>query len=376
MVFLLYQLTIASSRQEVGGVQNSFTDYVKFLPKDVPLPTFYSEKEKEILAGTSLRDALGNKIRGLQKELEMLRARTMGLGWARKAWWGLEPDEDEYESEEADPAPLRLDDWKFVDAIYRSRALELPERKVVVMVPILDMANHASDDQYSARFETDGDGNILLVVRDGKTVKAGDEVTIMYGCGGACEMMFSYGFLEPNASSTREIFLSLSIPSDDPLRMAKMQISEAAPGVRLYVDPAGNTAWESDFVWWACVNEEDGLDFQILQCNDGQKELKTTWKGREFEANNLKALLMEDELRDVFVLRSLVLIQHRVEQQGAEISDSELAFDAAKHATGVRDETWELIKRLRKLELQLLTAAFGMLETEVSQESAFGGYSP
>ena len=365
MVFLLYQMTIASPGQEVGGVQNPFTDYVKFLPKDIPLPTFLSDEEKEVLTGTSLQDALEHKIEVLERELEMLRRRTKHLGWARRTWWGLGPDEDAESDEEAHPAALQLDDWKLVDAIYRSRALELPESRGTVMVPVLDMANHASDERFNARFESDGDGNVNLVVRDGKTVNVGDEVTIMYGFGGACEMIFSYGFLEPNASSAREMLLSLSIPSDDPLSVVKMRFSDAAPGVRLYADPAGKIKWDSDVVWWACINEEDGLEFRVLRSIDGETEVKAVWKGHEFEANQLKRLLMEDELRDVFVLRSLVLLQQRVEQQGVELSDSEASFDAAKHVTGIRDGTWELTNRLRTLELELLTAAFEMLETEV-----------
>ena len=370
MIFLLYQLTIASPEQQVGGVQNSFTDYTKFLPKEIPLPTFYTAEEKGLVVGTSLRDALDQKIGGLENEFELLRTRTTALRWARNAWWGLGPDENEDDSDEMGSAPLRLGGWKLVDAIYRSRALELPEGKGIVMVPVLDMANHASDDRFNARFEPDRDGNVMLVVRAGKVIRPGDEVTIMYGCGGACEMVFSYGFLDPATNSAREMFLSLSIPSDDPLRLAKMRFSETVPGVRLYVDQAGNIGWESDFVWWACINEEDGLDFQVLQSNDGQKELKAVWKGNEMESNDLKRLLMEDELRDVFVLRSLVVLQLRVERQGIEISDSQATFDAAKHATGVRETTWELMNRLRNLELELLTAAFETLEAEVGRASA------
>lgn len=368
LVFLLYQLTLASSLQAkhgLGGVPNQYTDYVKFLPKEIPLPTFYSDTERRLLVGTSLNEALAQKVRGLEKEFEMLRNTTRRLSWCRKAWWGLEDDENEDDAEDVGEGCLRLADWTLVDAMYRSRGLELPEEKGVVMVPVLDMANHAPDDEYNARFETDGDGNVMLVVRDGKDIQAGQEINIMYGCGGACEMIFSYGFLDEAASSAREMFISFSIPSDDPLRQAKVRFAEAAPGVRLFVDQTGEISWESDYIWWACVNEEDGLDFEILQSNDGEKELKAVWKGREFEAGELKGLLLDDELRDVFVLRSLVLLQQRVEDQGMQISDSQDTFEAAKHAMGSRERTWELIKRLRNLELELLIAAYRQLESKV-----------
>jgi hypothetical protein len=370
LVFLLYQFTIASTAQEIVGVQNAFTDYVRFLPKEIPLPTFYSREEREILEGTSLSEALGQKTQGLEKEFNMLRERTNGLGWARKAWWGLTLSEDEDDGQHVGSEALGFEDWKLMDAIYRSRALELPNDQGIVMVPVLDMANHASDDRYNARFEADGDGNVMLLVRDGKTISTGDEVSIMYGCGGACEMIFSYGFLDNSTNSAREVFLGLTIPSDDPLRLAKMRFSETAPGVRLYVDQTGQLGWDSDFVWWACVNEEDGLDFQVLQSVDGQKQLKAVWEGREFEANELRTLLLANELRDVFVLRSLVLLQQRVKQQGMRLSDSEEMAVRAKHATGVGRSTWELINRLRNLELELLTVAFERLETEVGMDSA------
>lgn len=70
-----------------------------------------------------------------------------------------------------------LDDWVLVDAMYRSRALDLPGTGES-MVPCVDMANHASGDETVALYETDEDGNALLLLREGKSLKAGDEVTI------------------------------------------------------------------------------------------------------------------------------------------------------------------------------------------------------
>jgi hypothetical protein len=351
----------------VGGVRNAYTDYMKFLPKEIPLPTFYTEVEQQLLVGTSLYDALKQKVRGLQREFDQLREATRELDWARSAWWGLPPVVDNdlgmVEDEDFGLGRLRFDDLKLVDAMYRSRVFELPGDKEVVMVPTLDMANHAPDNGYNARFEIDHKRDVMLVVRDGSRIQPGQEINIIYGCGGACEMIFSYGFLDSSAQSAREMFLNLTIPPDDPLRLAKAKVSEAAPGVRLYEDSTGSVMWESDFVWWACVNEEDGLDFQVLQSNDGHKELKVVWKGHEFEPKDLGQLLQQDELRDIFALRSLVLIQQRVEEQGSQINETEAMFEAAKHE--IREETWQLIRRLRDLELDLLTKAFTRLENDV-----------
>jgi hypothetical protein len=72
---------------------------------------------------------------------------------------------------------LTFDDWMCVDAMYRSRALEFPGTGDC-MVPCVDMANHASGDATAALYETDGDGNGLLLLREGKHVEPGEEVTI------------------------------------------------------------------------------------------------------------------------------------------------------------------------------------------------------
>jgi hypothetical protein len=61
--------------------------------------------------------------------------------------------------------------------MYRSRALEFPGIGDS-MVPCIDMANHASDDATAALYETDGQGNAILLLRDRADMKEGDEITI------------------------------------------------------------------------------------------------------------------------------------------------------------------------------------------------------
>ncbi|RMD44595.1 hypothetical protein DV735_g494, partial [Chaetothyriales sp. CBS 134920] len=311
MIFLIYQMTIAGSEEarQAPSAPGPLTDYVKFLPKEIILPTFYSEQERELLIGTSLEGALEQKLASLEKEFTHLRAATESISWCRKLWW------------DGESADLQFEDWKLVDALYRSRALELPKGLGDSMAPVVDMANHSY--AYNARFEVDSNGDANLVVRDGVTISAGEEITIIYGCGGACEMLFSYGFMDASATSARELFLDLVMPEDDPLRTAKIQYAAVAPGVRLFEDQNGQVGWESDFVWWACVNEEDGLEFKVLQAYDRQPELKAFWKGRPFEAEELHTILMADSLRDIFVLRATVLVLQRVEDQGTKLAESE-----------------------------------------------------
>jgi hypothetical protein len=45
-------------------------------------------------------------------------------------------------------------------------------------MPCVDMANHASGEATAALYETDEDGNGLLLLREGKTIAQGEEITI------------------------------------------------------------------------------------------------------------------------------------------------------------------------------------------------------
>lgn len=353
MLFLLLQITHASPiGTEKIGITTPFTNYVKFLPREILLPSFYSTAELDLALGTSLKDAVNQKIASLEKEFEFLRESTQDIAWCQRHWWDPETGH------------LTLDDWKQVDAMYRSRALELPGFGDA-MAPLIDMANHAAETKCMARFEVMSDSSVLLVLRDGKMVERDDEITIMYGAGGACEMIFSYGFLEAGATSARELFLDLEIPSDDPLRLAKKAMAREAPGVRLYISQDGTISWESSFVWWICVNEEDGLDFQVLQKTDGTRELAVTWNGKGLDPDGLQFTLSSGEMAEVFELRAVVTIQQRLEQQGAILQGSEEAYERALGQQYVRDEVWETIGRLRTLELDLLSSAFEALEDQV-----------
>lgn len=166
MIFLLLQITTASPDvTEKIGVSGPWTEYVKFLPEMIPLPTFWSEAAQELLAGTSLQAALRAKLKSLAREFDHLRAATEEIPWCQRYWW----DED--------TGSLTFSSWKLVDAMYRSRALDLP-RTGHAMVPCIDMANHASGEDTIALYETDVDGNGILLLREGKSVFEGEEVTI------------------------------------------------------------------------------------------------------------------------------------------------------------------------------------------------------
>lgn len=354
LVFLLFQITNASPDFDSPiSISNPHTDYAKLLPTSVLLPTFYTVDERNLLFGTSLQDALDQKLRSLESEFDELYGRTQDIPWCQRYWW----DEED--------GKLTFEDWLLVDALYRSRALDLPGAGHA-MVPCIDMANHASGVETIALYETGQDGQAILQTRPDKKLANGEEVTITYGDEkGACEMIFSYGFLEPAMSSANMIFLDLDIPGDDPLRMAKKTANTEAPGVRLFVDSDGNLKWEGDYIWWACINEEDGLDFRVAQETDGNRQLEVLWKDLQIDPSQLSKALEDDLMWDVFRLRALVMLQERVSIQLSHLEASAEEYLEYQGQPGVRDAVWALIGRLRALEGRQLSMFHRVLEEQV-----------
>ena len=314
---------------------------MQFLPQVYDLATFWSDEEREALRGTSLEAALAAKLNSLYRELILLRESTQHVQWCQAYWWS-----------EDSPTSVSMHDWKIVDAMYRSRALDLPGTGNA-MVPFIDMANHASGDATVAQYETDENGNGILVLWDGKKVNAGGEITITYGDEkGACEMLFSYGFIEESMENARELFLDLDIDDDDPLRFAKKATFNSAPGFRLYTSNSSIT-WEGSFVYLLCVNEEDGLEFRVLQLNSGEVELKVAWKSNEITGiQDLVESLLKDPLRDIFRLRALVTVSNRIGEQIDRLGREELEPN-----TAVKRRRIATAKKLAMLEQQLLDQA-------------------
>lgn len=303
------------------------------------------------MRGTSLETALEAKLNSLDREFLHLRESTLGLKWCQTYWWDADS-----------PTNVTLHDWKIVDAMYRSRALDLPGTGHA-MVPMIDMANHASGDDTVALYETDEQGNGILVLCDGKQLGSDDEITITYGDDkGACEMLFSYGFIEESMTGARELFLDIDIEDDDPLKFAKKATFDSAPGFRLYTSNDSVT-WEGSFVHLLCVNEEDGLEFRVLQLISGEIELKVAWKGNEISGiEELLESLQNDPLRDVFKLRALISVLNRVEEQIDRLDRPEPEPEDLVLATSPRIAA---AKRLAVLEQQLLYQAQEEFERQV-----------
>lgn len=341
------------------GLTSAFTDYIKFLPLEL-LPTFWTAAERSLLTGTTLAPAVTSKLNSLYREYDNVRASTSNIAWCAESWWH---DVDGH---------VGFDDWLQVDAMYRSRALEFPGIGDC-MAPCIDMANHVDGDLTAAVYEVDAEGNAVLLLRDGKTVEEGDEVSITYGdAKGACEMVFSYGFLDHDMTSAKELFLDLSFPLDDPLRKAKTLVADTAPGFKV-VQTENGISWEGDYVWLVCVNEEDGLEFAIEQTLDGGTELKSFWKQQDLpELGNFKTLLTKDEQWELFHLRAICVLQDRVATQLQTLYRVEDEVNAAEHGEGtaIRERPWQLAMRLRTLEGELLEQAYSHFEDLVSSSTS------
>lgn len=178
---------------------------------------------------------------------------------------------------------------------------------------------------------------------------------------GACENIFSYGFLEDSMETAKVMFLDLDIPDDDPLRPAKIHVCTVAPGFRLF-EKGSRVEWESDFIWLVVVNEEDGIEFRIKQTIDGKREPQALWKNQELnDTSKLRGLMEEDALWNVFQLRAVVLLQNRIEMQIGTLA----AMEALQRDESIREGPWNLAARLRKLEFEMLQRAASSLDDQV-----------
>ena len=264
---------------------------------------------------------------------------------------------------------LSFEDWIYVDAIYRSRALEFPGIGHC-MVPCLDIANHAAGDATIALYEKDEEGNAVLLLRPNKHVKQGDEITITYGDDkGACEMLFSYGFLDDDVSSARAVFLSLDIPEGDPTRIIRLEIADCAPGFKIDDISGGKLTWTGDFVWMLCVNSCDGLQFKLARTTDGDEEIQGFFQDTRITsgASQLHSLLQQSDLWDVYQLRAVTILHERVASQLESLASSQEVAEDDYRACVVelRDHQYRMAMRLRARELRLLSSAYEYFENQV-----------
>ncbi|KAK0384948.1 hypothetical protein NLU13_7427 [Sarocladium strictum] len=352
VVLYLFTHLVAKKRDSTAGIASTaWTEYIKLLPTDIPVPTLWPEADRSLLQGTSLEVAVKAKLASLEAEFEKLQKDTASMSFWNERWW---------ENESAS-----LNDWILADAWYRSRCLELPQAGEA-MVPGLDMVNHSRIPL--ALYQELSNGDVALQLRPGCSLGAGEEITISYGqTKSAAEMLFSYGFID-SSSTTRELTLSIDPMSDDPLGQAKIHAYGKPPTVKIALKN-GTAVWESAFMHLMCLNEEDGLDFRVLQDQDGDRHLRVFWQDQDVteRADNFSELTQGHPLEHVFRLRIVALLEQLVDSQLERIrllspSVDNRTDDPARPGSAHRH--FESANILRAIETEVLESAAVALETE------------
>lgn len=322
-----------------------------------------------------MQAALDAKLSALDNEFAELREKSASLPFWNGLFW---------EQEKA-----TIEDWVLADAWFRSRCLELPQMGDS-MVPGLDMVNHSSTPTaYYDEKDTDG---VVLALRPGCKASCGEEITISYGeAKPAAEMLFSYGFIDRDTIG-HELTLPLDPLPDDPLAKAKLHAFDGPPIVRLSRTD-GAFRWDSPFAHFMCLNEEDGLDFRVLQDKSGERQLRLFWQEEDVtgQADQFEALVQGHPLCQVFKLRAVAVLHELVATQletigsgfprgqretiGSDIPHERLEgigsaivheqLEPARAEGPMRDECIQAAEALREIELGILQGAAEMLETQV-----------
>ncbi|KAH6845160.1 hypothetical protein B0I37DRAFT_379346 [Chaetomium sp. MPI-CAGE-AT-0009] len=360
LLFLLVQTVLASRPSHADvGLSNPWTEYLKFLPETVLVPTLWTEDERLLLRGTSLEAAVDAKMSALDAEFDLVIKKSSDIiAWNDLLW--------------IEGASVSFTDWIRLDALYRSRCLELP-RSGESMVPCIDMINHSATP--SAYYDENSKDEVVLAPRPGVSISKGDEITISYGDSkSAAEMLFSYGFIDP-ASSADSLVLPLSPFPDDPLAKAKLVAFGEAPKIhvarRTGEEGEGGTnnengpvGWTSPFAYLMCVNEEDGLEFRVLQQTDGAQQLRVFWQDEDVtdRTGDFETLVRTHPLAAVLKLRVVTVVQGVLQTQLERLGTVPDAGDAPQGQQ--REDCVKAAVRLREIETNILEGAVEALEDE------------
>ena len=233
------------------------------------------------------------------------------------------------------------------------------------MVPCVDMVNHSS--QANSYYDENAKQEATLLLRPGHQISTGDEITISYGeSKTAAEMLFSYGFIDPQ-STAEGLTLPLDPMDDDPLAQAKLHIFGEQPTVKLRGTDE-RMQWESPFAYLMCVNEEDGLEFRVLQGTDGSRQLKVFWQEEDVtdSAKAFETLIEKHPHCAIFKLRVATVLAERLADQLEQLCSSQ-ALDSSSSAAIVapRPSCLESALLLREIETTILENALKALDQQV-----------
>lgn len=232
------------------------------------------------------------------------------------------------------------------------------------MIPCVDMVNHSS--KPNSYYEPKSEGVALLLRPDVK-LNIGAEITISYGTSKSeAEMLFSYGFID-EGSIEKGLTLTLEPFEDDPLGKAKAAAFAKPPIVRIE-DEEGCFQWYSPFLYLMCLNEEDGLEFRVLQQTDGSRsQLKVFWQESDVTeaTDDFESLISNHELKDVFKLRAVALLQDRIRQQLERLYESEDMLQSLAGTGLVAPQSQGSALQLRESETAILEKTFAVIDMQV-----------
>lgn len=314
------------------------------------LPTQWSTEERKLLLGTSLNAAVNAKLSTLTSELDFVYDKSCNMPFWYSVLWETEP--------------RRVQDWIMIDAWYRSRCLELP-RAGAAMVPYLDMVNHSTTP--TAYYDEDGKDEVVLLPRPGERLSKGNEVTISYGTDkSAAEMLFSYGFLEAPEEKNGSLGFPFDAIADDPLARAKLVAFGEQPKVHVSVGEEGAATWDCPFAYLSCVNEEDGLEFRLLQDVEGNRELRVFWLEEDVtdRVKQFEAVLRDHPIYALVKLRAVTIIQGCLKDQVQKLQSQDY-YDSLSANPEVREECKVVAAALRDIEGAILAKAVEAMESEV-----------
>lgn len=227
------------------------------------------------------------------------------------------------------------------------------------------MVNHAST--ANSYYEQSSSSSATLLLRPDITLESGDEVTISYGADKSkAEMLFSYGFID-----TESMIESLTLPiepfPDDPFGKAKL-VAFGEPATLVVTGKDDSCDWICPFLNFMCLNEEDGLDFKVLQQTDGlRSQLRVFWQGEDVTENtkDFESLTEDHGLKDVFQLRVVALLQDRIREQLEHLYESEEEIALLAETALAGSSACSNAMRLRSSERALLEKAFSAIGTLV-----------
>ncbi|KAK3373559.1 hypothetical protein B0T24DRAFT_529383 [Lasiosphaeria ovina] len=348
LLFLLVQTALASRiGHSSAGVLNPWTEYIQFLPETVLLPTLWTEEERLLLGGTSLEAAVSAKISSLDSEFGSIYEASSNIPRWNEALW--------------ESGAVSFRDWILLDALYRSRCLELP-RSGESLVPCIDMVNHSAAP--TAYYDENAKDDVALLLRPGTSISEGDEISISYGdAKSAAEMLFSYGFIDPD-STVESLVLPLEPLQDDPLAKAKLFAFGEAPKVHVSRSN-GSIAWRSPFAYLMCVNEEDGLEFRVLR---ETREMNVLWQGDDVtdQTTEFQTLVQSHPLSALFSLRVVTVVQERLQSQldRAQPDAEPRTPPTSEPSPTTRETCVKAALLLRNIEIKILEDTIEALEEE------------